>query len=552
MTEKVKATKNDVHLSVKGVTNLIIAQVVTKLFTFILNQLIIRYLTPSIIGITSYLDFVYSTVLFFSRESLRLSIQRIKSEDGIDSSRSNQKVINFGRLAPVIAFPILLATGYWQMNYSMIAATLVQLPFHRLVILFVFLLIVLELVTEPVYCLYQFQLDFIKRSRFEGLAIIVKCVTTFVSVILARNYAISEEYFAGVAICGFACGQFCYSLTLFVCYFASYRNEYFNKSVTYRLVNVHDDEHTTEYYFQPEILILVKGFFVQMIFKQFLTEGDKLLISYLCSIEEQGVYAVISNYGSMVARLLFQPLEESTRLMFTKLLNGSNTSSDSSKYNLSFKYLKLISIFYFNLSLLILFAGVTNGPFVLKILMGGKASNWLNTNIFEVFPQYIIYIPFLAFNGILEALFSCIASTSDLRKFSTFMTFITVAILGILYFLIDLLGLRISGLILANIVNMSLRIVYCYYQIQKFYNQHGIVINMVTIVQYVAPSIVISLSIWILQFIVIRGETTTFIQLIFSAGFSMVVLVILLFLERNNVKKPLDGILGKFIKSKSD
>ena len=70
-----------------------------------------------------------------------------------------------------------------------------------------------------------------------------------------------------------------------------------------------------------------------MIFKQFLTEGDKLLISHLCTIEEQGMYAVMANYGSIIARLLFQPLEESTRLMFTKLLNENTFPGDEKPQN---------------------------------------------------------------------------------------------------------------------------------------------------------------------------------------------------------------------------
>lgn len=37
------------------------------------------------------------------------------------------------------------------------------------------------------------------------------------------------------------------------------------------------------------------------------------------SLYEQGVYALASGYGSLAARLLFQPLEEAARLMFSKL-----------------------------------------------------------------------------------------------------------------------------------------------------------------------------------------------------------------------------------------
>lgn len=72
----------------------------------------------------------------------------------------------------------------------------------------------------------------------------------------------------------------------------------------------------------------------QSLLKHVLTEGDKIVLARAISHErghgsggssqggslyEQGVYAIASGYGSLAARLLFQPLEEAARLMFSKL-----------------------------------------------------------------------------------------------------------------------------------------------------------------------------------------------------------------------------------------
>lgn len=77
----------------------------------------------------------------------------------------------------------------------------------------------------------------------------------------------------------------------------------------------------------------------QSLLKHVLTEGDKIVLARATSLEqgcggqtgghagcsgggslyEQGVYAIASGYGSLAARLLFQPLEEAARLMFSKL-----------------------------------------------------------------------------------------------------------------------------------------------------------------------------------------------------------------------------------------
>ncbi|CAX39992.1 oligosaccharide translocation protein, putative [Candida dubliniensis CD36] len=555
-----KHPSNDANVanqSVQGVSHLIVVQIMAKLLTFVLNQLIIRYLSPSIIGATTYLEFICSTILFFSRESIRLSVQRVRNNSN-NKDYVAQKVINFGVLAIALAFPIFCAIGYWQLNYSSVMDKLFLSPFYKPVIVLFVASVILELLVEPIYCLYQFQLDFGKRSKFEGSAIFVKCIVSVLSILLARQYFFGQN-FEAAAICAFALAQFGYSMTLFACYFTSFKFEFQNHEIKYSLVKL-KDENAREFYFERDTLIIVKGFFVQMIFKQFLTEGDKLLTSHLCTIEEQGMYAVMANYGSIIARLLFQPLEESTRLMFTKLLNdnsGSETEektkkSESSKYTQTFNYLKLISIFYFNLSLIILFAGVTSGPYLLKLLMGGRASNWENTDIFKLFPQYIVYLPFLAFNGILEALFSSMATNSDLKNFSKFMTLITILVLLISFLLIDALNLRISGLILANIFNMSSRIGYCYFKISKFYSNEHVKISFVDIIRYSYPSIMITSIIWIIQFFIIGQNTTNFSQLILNACFSFVLLILLMIVESENLKKPFERVTGKLLKTKLD
>jgi oligosaccharide translocation protein RFT1 len=61
-----------------------------------------------------------------------------------------------------------------------------------------------------------------------------------------------------------------------------------------------------------------------------LTRAQQRASSY-----QQGVYAVAHNYGSLVARLLFQPIEESARLMFARLGSSSSSSSSASSTNTS-------------------------------------------------------------------------------------------------------------------------------------------------------------------------------------------------------------------------
>ena len=62
----------------------------------------------------------------------------------------------------------------------------------------------------------------------------------------------------------------------------------------------------------------------QSLVKHFLTEGDKFLVSRLSPLADQGGYAVAANYGSLVARIVFQPIEETADRKSTRL-NSSHS-----------------------------------------------------------------------------------------------------------------------------------------------------------------------------------------------------------------------------------
>jgi hypothetical protein len=51
-------------------------------------------------------------------------------------------------------------------------------------------------------------------------------------------------------------------------------------------------------YFDPELLHLSGAMTAQSVVKHLLTEGDKLLISRLSPLADQGGFAIASNYGA--------------------------------------------------------------------------------------------------------------------------------------------------------------------------------------------------------------------------------------------------------------
>ncbi|KAG7194969.1 Oligosaccharide translocation protein rft1 [Scheffersomyces spartinae] len=543
-----------------GVSWLMMVQVVSKLLTFVLNQLLIRFISPKVFGVSAYLEFIVNVILFFSREAVRLAIQRVKLSDkkndveeattaaitgysDLTETGLLQSIINFGYVPLAIGVPFSLVVVWYQLKSATFLNSVRTLPNHEFSMAMIWISIMLELIVEPVYLVNQYQLNLAKRSKVEGMAVLFRCLVTFFIIFgVSRwtNLYQTQLQFEGYTVLAFASGQFAYSFTLFLLYNLDFQKSYPNN--TRMIQPISSKGGNSVYWLNPSVLAIWKSLVAQMFLKQILTEGDKLLINYLCTVEEQGVYSVVSNYGSIIARLLFQPVEEYVRLFFTRLLAVKLKSNlDEASRTLTY-----IGIFYANLSSIILLAGVPNGPYILGFLLGRKGG-WSNTNLFEVFQQYIIYIPFMAFNGVLEAFFSCVASKSELVNFSKFLTGQTLAVFVTMYVLIGRMDLGISGFILSNCFNMLLRIAYCSNFIIKFFRGYGYSITLLLAIARFKNTFLITAIAFAIEYkLIIGGPTTsTFRQLASNVVVCLFALLLCLIAERNLLLALYRARIGK-------
>lgn len=555
--------------STRGASLLVIGQLVTKLFTFLLNQVLIRYISPKVFGVSSYFEVLLSTALFFSREGVRLSIQRTEKAEEHDADYkiekkkessgtltkyvdntvegTHQSILNFGYVAIIVGVPISLALSYWQSNSQILTEKITLLAYYKHSIVLVWLLLVLELLVEPLYVLNQYQLNFGKRTKFESSATFTRCISTFTVVLIGERFIQGKDTATrdGVAVLAFSIGQFCYSFTIFILYQLDFGKVNEGEKLSLKIQKIYKSENNDSfYYFNPKIFLIWKNIFIQMVFKQFLTEGDRLLINYVCTVEEQGVYSVITNYGSLIARLLFQPIEESLRLYLTRLLSNPRSENVA----ISKQIMLYLSKFYLYLSILISIGGFTNGSFLLKMLLGKSASyNWLHTDLFTVFPQYILYIPFLAFNGILESFFSSVATKENIANHSVFMSILTVIFLSALYFFIEYLKLGLSGLILANTVNMTIRIIYCVYFIQQFYRKLDQQFDIKSVTKLIFLPLSAGVLTEYLQYYILHQKLMTSVLSDFfkSLAVCLTLLLFASFLERHLILSAISSFLKK-------
>lgn len=535
-----------------GAIFLILTQVLSKLLTFILNQLLIKLISPRVVGTTSYLEFLYNTSIFFGVEGERLAIQRVKANNLSAEKENNdenhdvykadterglaQRVINFGYIPLLLGIPLSLVLLLLLYKTSLKNIHFTSLPFNRISIAVLWMLIILELAAEPIYAFNMYQLRLKERSRFEAISVVLRCVTTYTMVLWSKKTFYTQAEFEGSAVLAFTFGQFFYSFALFFQYHLHFwlqRREESEKQNSLLLKPILTSNNTY-YYFDPDIFSAWKNLCVQLFFKQFLTEGDKILINHLFSVEEQGVYSVVTNYGSMIARLVFQPIEETLRLILSRIF-----ANKSENYVLvSLNIVKSLCIFYCNFSLLVVLAGYTNASYGLLILLGLKGSKWLVTNLFDVFPKYFLYIPFLAFNGILETFLNSAVDSKGIQRYSKYMVLLTIIYLLALYLCVSRLHLGLYGIIVANVINMSLRIAYCSNFMFAFYKSLGVVINICKVFRSFLVSGLLFAVTLMSQYALFRGTVTTrtFVQLFASFLLCLACLLMMAYQERETIK----------------
>jgi len=231
-------------------------------------------------------------------------------------------------------------------------------------------------------------------------------------------------------------------------------------------------------YFSKPLLSLGVSLFVQGIVKHISTEGDVILISYLASLSAQGIYALASNYGGLVARMIFQPIEESSRNYFGKLLSSIDGEPSNATIRSASEDLHKLLRIYTLMSVSAVVVGPTIAPLLLNIVVG---SRWASTGAGDVLAKYCYYIPLLAYNGVLEAFVSVVATESQLNHQSLWMLAFSAAFAGTGYVFLRLLDLGAEGLVYANMANMVFRILWSYNFINSYLHKHSSRFNIASI-----------------------------------------------------------------------
>lgn len=472
--------------SVKGASFLILLQIGCRALTFIVNQVLLRFLSPHILGLSAQLELFSVSTLYFARESLRNALQHKPSDDeqketaqeaggennkGSDKvavsygpTKRMQEIVNLSHAAIAIGVPLTVAFTWLYLRKADIA---VLESHHMRSSLYIYALAtVIELLNEPAFNVARQEMMYATRASAEFLAFftraLISCSISIWVGMSGRN----------LGVLPFAAGQLGYAITLNVLYLSNVYPICAQNAVSLLTKPI---ESSRDYFisrFSRPLIMRTATLYGQNVFNQLLTYGDGYLIATFASLPSQGAYALASNYGGLLARIILQPIEESSRSLFGRLPASQPFSKSKDKAVLAQAktHLSTLLRLYLLLSIFATCLGPALAPILLRLIAG---SRWTHTEAPGVLATYCYYIPLLAINGILEAFVSVVATDPQITRQTVWKVAFFGAFAGTGFLVLRVFGLGALGLVLANAVTMGLRIWWSWDFVQRYLSSVG-------------------------------------------------------------------------------
>ncbi|KAM5513207.1 RFT1 [Fusarium oxysporum f. sp. vasinfectum] len=503
---------------IKGASLLIILQLASRLITFIANQLLLRYLTAPLLGLSTQLEVYYLSVLFFARESLRVAIQR--RDSGSQAKEESQAVVNLGYLAIGLGSFVSLGLGWIYLAYAN-EITLATPYLVESLYLYGFAAMV-ELLSEPCFVLMQTRLQFGTRAAAESIATFLRCIVVFGSAVWASKHN-------DIGVLPFALGQITYGVSLLLVYLVSgYR---LASSIGFSLLPKTIASKENRFWasmFDRSTIGLAGSMMAQSVVKHLLTQGDTFLISFLASASVQGAYALANNYGSLLARLLFQPVEESSRSYFSRLLSSVTPVKQGGKpvqeVTEAKQNLQTLLRLYILLTSIIISLGPFAAPPLLAIVAGKQ---WAGSGAGDVLAAYCFYIPFMGLNGLTESFVASVATEAEVHIQSVWMGAFSVIFATSAFLFMRIYPLGAIGLVLANIINMGCRIIWSGAFIKRFFKRHGTDFKIKSLIPESTLGVSIATAILLKQLKVVDNADQPIKSLVKIAGSAIPLLLLM-------------------------
>lgn len=474
--------RNILKSSVENASFSIIFQILFRCITFILNAFIIRTVGQDVLGIMNVrLLLLESTILFLSKEPLlKACLTNAKSHNWA-------QVINLIWLSvPLSAVLGLFLVYVWTNILS--PTDPVYASQYKLGCYAIALSCIVEQATQNVVLIAQ-SFCFVRlKIVFETLYVLSR---TFIFVYFVINYPNS-------AINAFSLAQILSSVILCSLYYGFFTwyiprlnkikeqgNDDDNKGskISGLFSDMNDFPFRSILNFFPgfmfneeepinkKLLLLTVSFVKQSVIKQILTEGERyvMTISPVLTFSQQSMYDIVNNLGSLAARFIFRPIEESAYFYFTQMIHRDEPLKKQKETHVSeaANVLSQLCKVVTSIGLVVVTFGQSYSYTLLFLYGGNKLTETTLPTILLQFHCFAIVL--LAINGVTEAYVFATMNNKQLDRYNYLMVVFSITFLLISYILTNILGP--VGFILANCVNMGARIIHSLYFIHKKYSE---------------------------------------------------------------------------------
>lgn len=451
---------------------MMVVTAVQKIITFALNSMLVRRTHPGIFGVAAVqLELLLSTLLFFSREGVRLALLREKAL-GCGAAK-RQQFINLSWFpAAFLAVVSMIFCLFWLTEHAKKGTSLSSYFHFEDMSITVMLLYCLgaffESCGEPWTNVYANNMSFAPKLAAETLGLCVRSIITFASLVYFKS-----------GVLGFGFAQLGYGVAHLAVVMASSGSmvddngavlsfkDYLPRrrigTATIAVVNmvpVSFAMHAT----------------ASSLLKHLLTEADKITLSLTRSNEEQGVFAVAHNYASLIARLAFAPIEETARAAFSKYaqtLKGGEGITEKDKrgclVELTAFLTRLLQVVTTFGTVLVVF-----GPHYVRLAVTlFLAPQWQRDETVHTLIAFCVYIFMLGLNGVSEAfLYSLSDGFTNINFTLTISTAVYIATNVALLAYVPTLGT--AGIVVSGSVAYLARVTANFYNIKQFYVAQGL------------------------------------------------------------------------------
>ena len=318
-------SQNIVESSVKSASLNMMTQVFFRIFTFLMNAFVLRHIAPEVLGLIYVrLNLLDDTIIFLSTEGFRLAGL------GHKSGGSWQKTINLLWLSlPVSVLWSSLMFSIWTWWLPQPQSHLQHQ--YQTAVTIVSVTAVLQMVAEVPLVVGQV----LMLVRLKVVMNMVWMMTRVVVLCLAVSF--TPDTVITVWAWGHALASLLYVLGYYLAFkmiIAANKMDN-NQDFPFRSLSQLLPSSPSQFSVDPEQRRVASSFVGQAMVKQVLTDCEKYVMTIfnLLTLSEQGIFDVVSNLGSLAARFIFRPIEESSYFFFSQLWTRGQSCQEQDQEN---------------------------------------------------------------------------------------------------------------------------------------------------------------------------------------------------------------------------